>query len=651
MNAETTEQPVVDPGRARVLVAPDLDAEFVDFVTAAGAYLYRTAYLLSGDADQAEELVQATFERTYRAWAKARTGEPRAYARRILMNLRIDGWRKDRRVGVTDDGVLPISPVPDHAHDVAVRDELGRALRALPLGQRRVVVLRHLLDLSEAQVAEELGISLGSVKSANARGLARLRSLLSASAIEAVPEFRADGDRVLLQARTAARRRRAVQTVATVAGIFVLVLGLMLAGPVRVPGLGPVALPGSEWLREVLGLDGRGISGLPSDHADTAACTRPDDDAPTTPVDTMSAGWGELTVVGMIDTADAHDVDRCVDVIVDHRWTTPARVEADATTLGAGESVLNWSDPDPALDGDLIPGPSTLEALAPDGKGWRDVVPVAETEQVDGRWPQALGLVREGDRAAWFETPNTQIVGTLPWTLRVLDEDGSVTTVSDSSVMKAAEVGTVALSDTLLGWTTMPNVARTSCTQTLHTAALDGPAPDRTGVRERVCALGSTPDGLLVAYEEGSGGPGIGAGPGSTTEFELISGRGDAQSALLLSLRNEDLGDEPVSALGYDAGRLVFSAGDLLYLVDVSTLTAYHVRGTSPVTALDVSAGTVAWSTEDGSAYAMVDRDGAPGVVRLAREQAEVGVDGDRIAWTSLGDNGVASLTFARVRW
>ncbi|MFD7309160.1 SigE family RNA polymerase sigma factor [Promicromonospora sp. NPDC059942] len=651
MRAETTEQPVVDPARANVLVAPDLDAEFVDFVTSAGAYLYRTAYLLSGDADQAEELVQATFERTYRAWSKARLGEPRAYARRILMNLRIDGWRKDRRTAVTGDGVIPLSPVPDHAHDVAVRDELGRALRALPLGQRRVVVLRHLLDLSEAQVAEELGISLGSVKSANARGLARLRSLLSASAIEAVPEFRADGDRVLLQARAAVRRRRTVQAVATVAGVFVLVLGLMLAGPVRVPGLGPVALPGSEWLREVLGLEGRGISGLPSDHTDTAACTRPDDEAPTTPVDTRSDGWGELTFVGTIDTADAHDVERCVDVIVDHRWTTAARVEADATTLGERESLLNWDDPYEALDGDLIRGPVTLRALAPDGKGRSNMVEVAETEQVDGRWPQALSLARQGDRAAWFETPNTQIAGTLPWTLRVLGEDGGVTTVSDSSALEDVEAGTVALSDTLLGWTTQLNVAGAGCTQTLRTVALDGSAPVPTSVRKQVCALGSTPDALLVAYRERSGEPGVGAGPGSTTEFALISGPDDMDSFRLLSIRDEDLGGEPVSALGYDVGWLAFSAGDRLYLMDLFAQTAYQVRGTSPVTALDVSAGTVAWSTEDGSAYAMVDRDGAPGVIRLSREQAAVGVDGDHIAWTSLGENGVASLTFARVRW
>ncbi|GHH70722.1 sigma factor [Promicromonospora soli] len=55
-----------------------------------------SALLLSGDPHRAEELVQATFERTYRSWRRARDGEPRAYARRILLNLRIDGWRRSR---------------------------------------------------------------------------------------------------------------------------------------------------------------------------------------------------------------------------------------------------------------------------------------------------------------------------------------------------------------------------------------------------------------------------------------------------------------------------------------------------------------------------------------------------------------------------
>lgn len=646
MNVDTAEQPVVDPGRATVQVAEDRDAEFVAFVGSAGPYLYRTAYLLSGDAHQAEELVQATFERTYRTWSRARTGEPRAYARRILMNLRIDGWRKERRSLVTDDGV-PISVAPDHADDVAVRDELGRALRTLPPRQRRVVVLRHLLDLSEGQVADELGISVGTVKSTNARGLARLRSLLSASAIDAVPEFRADGQQVLSQVRAAARRRRVVQGAVAVAGVFVAVLGLMLAGPVRVPGVGTVVLPGSEWLRTVLGLDVRGLAGLEPDHVDTVACTRSEADAPTTPVDTTSAPWGEITVVGVIDLADAHAVESCVDVVVDHTRALGARVSARAATLGAGETVLGWSEPSAVFDGDGLTGPTALEAQLPN-KGLLNGPILATTEQIDGRWSQGIGLVRQGDRAAWFETPNTQIAGTLPWTLRMADDDGSVVTVSDSTVLRVAEARAVALGDEVLGWTTALGVSSAGCGQALHLAALEGTAPAGKNVRERVCAVGSSRDGVVVARREGSGGPGIGAGDGGSTVFELVSGLGESGTTPLLSILNADLGHEPVSAVGYDDGRLAFSVGELLYVVEVRTQSGYQLRGASTA-AIDVSSEAVAWSTVDGVAYALVHRDGSPSVFRLSSSGAAVGVHSQHIMWTELDDH--ASMTFGRVRW
>jgi RNA polymerase sigma-70 factor (sigma-E family) len=649
MNAETAEQPVVDPARAQVLVVQDRDVEFVEFVASAGPYLFRTAHLLCGDAHQAEELVQATFERTYRAWSKARVGEPRAYARRILMNLRIDGWRKERRSAVADDGVVPISPAPDHAHGVAVRDELGRALRTLPPRQRRVVVMRHLLDLSEVQVADELGISVGTVKSTNARGLARLRSLLSGSVIEAVPEFRADGQQVLRQVRVAALRRRMIQGAAGVVGVFALLLGLMLAGPVRVPGVGPVTLPGSEWLREVLGLDERGLADLWSERVDTATCTGSDDDAPATPVDRTSVGWGGVTIVGVIDVVDAHTVEPCVDLVVDDELSTGSRVAAEAGTLGAGKTVLGWSDPSEVFDGDRFTGASTLRALVPDG-GRLDAVTVARNERVDGRWPSGIGLVRQGDRAAWFETPNTQIVGTLPWTLRILDEDGNVVTVSDSTALEVAEAGAVALSDRILGWTTASSISSSGCRRALHAAALSGEVATDMDVRERVCTVGSSSDGVVVAYQEGSGGPGIGAGDGGSTVFELISSPDESGTTSLLSLRNGDLDHEPVSAIGYDGGRLVFAVGDLLYFVDVRTRSGYQLRGESPVAAIDVSAETIAWSTTNGAAYALVSRGGSPSVFRLARSEASVGVHGDRVAWTELDDDG-ASMTFGRVRW
>ncbi|MFD7309155.1 SigE family RNA polymerase sigma factor [Promicromonospora sp. NPDC059942] len=169
-----------DDPRVRVNVPRTKDQEFTAFVHDAGAYLYKTALLLSGDPYRAEELVQATFERTYRSWQKARHGEPRAYARRILLNLRIDGWRRTRAEVVSD--VVPGRPVAGPAEDVAVRDEVVRALSRLPLTQRRVVVLRHLLDLTEEQTARELGIALGTVKSANARGIARLREIFEEGA-------------------------------------------------------------------------------------------------------------------------------------------------------------------------------------------------------------------------------------------------------------------------------------------------------------------------------------------------------------------------------------------------------------------------------------------------------------------------------------
>jgi RNA polymerase sigma-70 factor (sigma-E family) len=155
------------------------EQEFVEFVRASGRYLLRTAVLLCGDPVRAEELVQATYERTYRSWRVARDGDPRAYARRVLVNLRVDGWRRTRREVVVDPVALPDQAGPDNTGAVVARNAVVQALARLPLAQRRVVVLRHLLDLTETEVARELGISVGTVKSHHARGIARLRAIFA----------------------------------------------------------------------------------------------------------------------------------------------------------------------------------------------------------------------------------------------------------------------------------------------------------------------------------------------------------------------------------------------------------------------------------------------------------------------------------------
>ena len=163
----------------RVVGRRSADAEFTAFVQDHQHELLRTAWLLSGDPHRAEELTQQALERTDVSWGRAREGEPLAYARRVLVNLRIDTWRRRRREVLVE----PVELVqhsrahhdPDRAGD---RDRLVRALATLSERQRRIVVLRYLMDLSEAEVAADLGVSLGTVKSTASRALAELRAAL-----------------------------------------------------------------------------------------------------------------------------------------------------------------------------------------------------------------------------------------------------------------------------------------------------------------------------------------------------------------------------------------------------------------------------------------------------------------------------------------
>ena len=150
------------------------DEEFVEFATASSARLQRAAYLLTGDRHQAEEIAQATLVRVYAAWGRVRRRDPYAYARTVLANLVNDQWRRPMREYPTE--VMPDREAPrDLADDVTRRRWLVTALRALSARERSVIVLRHLLDASEAEVARDLNMALGTVKSLNSRGLAKLR--------------------------------------------------------------------------------------------------------------------------------------------------------------------------------------------------------------------------------------------------------------------------------------------------------------------------------------------------------------------------------------------------------------------------------------------------------------------------------------------
>lgn len=135
----------------------------------------RLATLLCGDPHSAEELLQDCLVRLYVRWQKVnRIGDPHGYLRRMLINGKVSRWRRTRREALVAD-------VPDRAAPEVTSEypgDLSQALRALSPQQRAVLVLRHYADMSEQQVATELGCSVGTVKAHHSRAMKRLRELL-----------------------------------------------------------------------------------------------------------------------------------------------------------------------------------------------------------------------------------------------------------------------------------------------------------------------------------------------------------------------------------------------------------------------------------------------------------------------------------------
>ena len=151
------------------------DEGFREFVTARSPALLRTGYLLLGDRALAEDLLQTSLVKAYRHWGRVTaTGSPEAYVRRIMVNERRTWWR--RNPGRELVGGVPDRPGPDESSALAERDAVWRAVLTLPPRTRAVLVLRYWEDLSEAETAAVLGISVGTVKSQASRALAAMRS-------------------------------------------------------------------------------------------------------------------------------------------------------------------------------------------------------------------------------------------------------------------------------------------------------------------------------------------------------------------------------------------------------------------------------------------------------------------------------------------
>jgi RNA polymerase sigma-70 factor (sigma-E family) len=156
------------------------DADFAAYLAARQASLLRTAYLLTGNRHDAEDLVQTAFAKLYLSWDKVRDqGSMDGYVRRILVNENNSLWRRawKKRERTAEDETLHRLERPHHdAPDDGTGAALWDVVQTLPRKARAVVVLRFYEEMSEAETAAVLGISVGTVKSQTSRALATLRA-------------------------------------------------------------------------------------------------------------------------------------------------------------------------------------------------------------------------------------------------------------------------------------------------------------------------------------------------------------------------------------------------------------------------------------------------------------------------------------------
>jgi RNA polymerase sigma-70 factor (sigma-E family) len=158
----------------------DAEREYVEYVSARLPMLHRTAFLMCGNADLADDVVQQTITALYVNWHRARRADNvDAYVHRMLVHKLVDqkrlSWSKVRLLGWTPE---PERKTASPDEELVERDSLLAALAHLPRGQRTVLVLRFLCDLSLAETAAAMGCSEGNVKSQTARALTAVRRVL-----------------------------------------------------------------------------------------------------------------------------------------------------------------------------------------------------------------------------------------------------------------------------------------------------------------------------------------------------------------------------------------------------------------------------------------------------------------------------------------
>ena len=151
--------------------------DFGEFAAARSAELLRLGYLLTGDHHAGEDLLQSALTKAAAHWERIH-GAPEGYVRRIMYREQVSWWRRRARRLEIAVAEVPELPARDEVAGVETRLALRDALLALPPGKRVMLVLRYLEDLPEAQVADILGCSVGTVRSQTHKAIVQLRSVL-----------------------------------------------------------------------------------------------------------------------------------------------------------------------------------------------------------------------------------------------------------------------------------------------------------------------------------------------------------------------------------------------------------------------------------------------------------------------------------------
>ncbi|GIF96792.1 hypothetical protein Cci01nite_18860 [Catellatospora citrea] len=282
---------------------------FHDFVVARGGALSRTAYLLTGEHHAAEDLVQTALAKAAARWRQiVSQGQPEAYVRRIMINERITWWRRRPARPVAQ---VPDWAGPDEPHQIVDRITLGQALDTLTPRQRTVVVLRFYEDLSEAETADAMGCSIGTVKSQTHVALGHLRRALPLFA-EQAGQYADAGAAVATAGRRRARRTAAVAALALIPFVLGLLVVYTSLGPAPVPppvtgtpsptvtaGPSPATPAGAPPLPTSVPAAGATLPDLPADRGvGRASLIRAHrfDDGGTTLQIAATSGWYQLRI-------------------------------------------------------------------------------------------------------------------------------------------------------------------------------------------------------------------------------------------------------------------------------------------------------------------------------------------------------------------